>query len=148
MGIKEVGETSSKSIASEFASIDDLLNCNYEQLVIVDDVGPIVATNIISYLNDKDNKINIMDLLSSGIEIEYNQKESKNNLAIVITGTFKNFKRTDLIDTLELKGFKISSSLSKKTDILICGEKPGNKLAKAKDFGISVIYEKDLSTLL
>ena len=148
MGIKEVGEASSKSLASKFTSIDEFLNCNFEQLVIIEDVGPIVATNIISFLKDKDNKSNIRNLLSSGIVIQYKQKKSKNNLSVVITGTFKNYKRTDLIDLLELKGFKISSSLSSKTDILICGDKPGTKLAKAKDFDTNVIYEDDLTTLL
>ncbi len=148
MGIKEVGEASSKSLASKFTSIDEFLNCNFEQLVIIEDVGPIVATNIISFLTDKDNRSNISNLLSSGIEIEYKQKKSTNNLSVVITGTFKNYKRTDLIDLLELKGYKISSSLSIKTNILICGDKPGTKLDKAKDFGTSVVYEDDLTTLL
>ena len=68
LGIKEVGESSSRSISTRYKSINEFLNCDYDELVQVEDVGPVVANNIISYLSDKDNVKNINALISADIK--------------------------------------------------------------------------------
>ena len=147
LGIKEVGESSSKSLANEFNSIDDLVECSLEKLVSIDDVGPIVAENIISYMNDKDNKKNIHKLIQSGIQIIYS-KGIKNRKSLVITGSFESHSRDSLKNLLESIGYKVNSTVTKKTDLLVCGVKPGSKLNKAIEFKIKIVYEKDLTKLL
>ena len=147
LGIKEVGETSSKSLSIEFKTINELVRCSLDKLIDINDVGPIVAKNIVHYMNDIDNKQNIGDLLKYGVEISYS-KNIKYNKYAVITGIFENYSRERLKNNLESIGYNVTNSISKKTNILICGEKPGNKLSKAKDFKIKIVYEKELSKLL
>ena len=148
LGIREVGESSSRALASEFKSINELIECQYEDLVEIHDIGPIVAKNILSYFKDKYYKSNVENLISSGIDLIYQSKSSNKQLSVVITGSFDEYKRSDLSDIFEANGYKISNTLSKKTDILICGEKPGTKLQKAQSFGIKIIYKDELVKLL
>ena len=78
------------------------------------------------------------------------RKHSKNQKLtnVVITGTFNKYSRSELVDTLEANGYKITSSISKNTNLLICGDNPGSKFNKALDYGIKIIYEKELLKLL
>ena len=148
LGIKEVGESSARALATEFESLNKLLRCKYDDLVGINDIGPVVATNIISFFKDTSNISNITNLISSGIELTYKKNNSENLLSVVITGSFENYKRSDLSEILEANGYKISNTLSKKTNLLICGNKPGSKLEKAQSYGIKILYEKELAMLL
>ena len=140
--------SSSRALASEFKSIDELIKCQYEHLVKIHDIGPIVAKNIISYFKDNYYKSNVENLISSGIDLIYQSKSTAKQLCIVITGSFDEYNRSDLSDIFEANGYKISNTLSKNTNILICGEKPGTKLKKAKSYGIKIIYKDELVKLL
>ena len=149
LGIQEVGESSSKSIAKKFNSIYEFLNCDFQTLIEINDVGPIVAKNIITYLGDKDNNGNIKNLISHGINIIYEKANKSQKLTnAVITGTFDKYSRSEIVDTLEASGYKITTSISKNTNLLICGDNPGSKFNKALDYGIKIIYEKELLKLL
>ena len=106
------------------------------------------AKNILSYFKDKYYKSNVENLISSGIDLIYQSKSASKQLSIVITGSFDEYKRSDLSDIFEANGYKISNTLSKKTNILICGEKPGTKLKKAQSYGIRIIYKDELIKLL
>jgi DNA ligase (NAD+) len=123
------------------------MNCNKESLIQVNDIGPIVADNIITFLKDPYNKINITNLLNSGIIINY-PIDKNNNKIIVITGKFLNLSRDEIIEDITKLGYRVSNTVSKKTEFLICGEKPGSKQKKARDLGIQIIYENDLIKLL
>ncbi len=147
LGIKEVGESSSKSLAREFDTIDDLIRSSLDDLLKIDDVGPIVAENIIEYLNDSDHRKNINDLIKSGINIIYSKVKSHDK-TVVITGSFKKYSRENLKNKLELVGYKVTGTVTKKTNLLVCGDKPGSKLSKAKDYKIKIIKEKELIKLL
>ena len=147
LGIKEVGEASAKSISFIFKSINDFMNCNKDSLIQVNDIGPIVADNIITFLKDPYNKRNITNLLNSGIVINYPINKI-NNKIIVITGKFLNLSRDKIIEDITKLGYRVSNTVSKKTEFLICGEKPGSKQKKARDLGIQIIYENDLIKLL
>ena len=129
------------------AKREEFLYCKYDQLVQINDIGAIVATNIKSFLADKDNLTNINDLINLGLDIKYTEKNNHKS-TVVITGTFDNYSRSNLTDIFEANGFKLSSSVSKKTTILICGKKPGSKLTKAQDLDVDIIYEEELPKLL
>lgn len=147
LGIKEVGDASAKSLAQSFSNIEELLECSNSDLQKTSDIGPIVAENIINYLNDRDNRDNILKLISYGISITYT-KQTSNNKTIVITGQFDNYSREEITDKISMLGYKVTSSISKKTNLLVCGSKPGSKKKKADDLGIEIIYEDELSKLL
>ena len=147
LGIKEVGEASAKSISFIFKSINDFMNCNKDSLIQVNDIGPIVADNIITFLKDPYNKRNITNLLNSGIVINY-PTDKNNNKIVVITGKFLNLSRDEIIEDITKLGYRVSNTVSKKTEFLICGEKPGSKQKKAKELGIQIIYENEIIKLL
>ena len=147
LGIKEVGEASSKSLAGTFKSINEFLKCNKDNLIKINDIGPIVADNIIDFIKDSDNKKNITDLLNSGINLNYPSHKS-NYKVVVITGKFLTLSRDEIINDLTKLGYHVSNTVSKKTEFLICGEKPGSKHKKANDLGIKIIYEDELIKLL
>ncbi len=147
LGIKEVGEASAKSLADSFSDIDKLLKCNNSDLQKISDIGPIVAENIIKFLKDQDNYNNILKLITSGINITYN-KQTINGSTAVITGKFDNYSRQEITDKMSKLGYRVISTVSKRTDLLVCGSKPGSKKNKAETLGIKIIYEDSLSKLL
>ena len=123
------------------------MNCNKDSLIQVNDIGPIVADNIITFLKDPYNKRNITNLLNSGIVINY-PTDKNNNKIVVITGKFLNLSRDEIIEDITKLGYRVSNTVSKKTEFLICGEKPGSKQKKAKELGIQIIYENEIIKLL
>ena len=146
-GIKEVGEASSKSLSKKFSNIQDFLKCNFDDLLEVNDIGPIVAENIINYLEDKDHVKNIINLLKNGIKLSYSKNIDK-NISVVITGSLESYSRNELKEKLQSLGYKVSDNVSKNTNILICGKNPGSKKDKALKQGVKIISEKDILKLL
>ena len=147
LGIKEVGEASAKSLANFFSDIDKFIKCNSSDLQKISDIGPIVAENITKFLKDRDNYNNILKLITSGINITYN-KQTPNGSNVVITGKFDNYSRQEITDKISKLGYRVISTVSKRTNLLVCGSKPGSKKNKAETLGIKIIYEDSLSKLL
>ena len=146
IGIPNVGERTARDLANKFKTFDNLRHANVDQLVEIDDIGDITALNIVEFFDDKKISNAIDILLSKGINLnEVKNDDTSNeleNLTFVITGTIEDYKREDIKELIEKNGGKITGSVSKNTDILLCGQKAGSKLTKAKDFGIEV-YEGD-----
>ncbi len=146
IGIPNVGERTARDLANKFNTFDNLRHANVDQLVEIDDIGDITALNIVEFFDDKKISNAIDILLSKGINLnEVKNDDASNeleNLTFVITGTIEDYKREDIKELIEKNGGKVTGSVSKNTDILLCGQKAGSKLTKAKDFGIEV-YEGD-----
>lgn len=146
IGIPNVGERTARDLANKFKTFDNLRHANVDQLVEINDIGDITALNIVEFFNDKKISNAIDILLSKGINLnEVKNDDASNeleNLTFVITGTIEDYKREDIKELIEKNGGKVTGSVSKNTDILLCGQKAGSKLTKAKDFGIEV-YEGD-----
>lgn len=147
IGIPNVGEKTASDLADKFKSFDALRNAKYEQLVEIEDVGEIVACGIIKFFNDERIKKSIDILLSKGIEISYD-KNTKDNILdgkkFVITGTIDNYSRDELKDLIIQNGGKVTGSVSKNTDIVLCGKNPGSKRDKAQDLGIEIYEDQKL----
>lgn len=146
IGIPNVGERTSRDLANKFKSFDRLRHASEQELVDVEDIGEITAQNIIEYFNDPNIKRSIDVLLQKGIEIS-NPKEDNNSnglegMTFVITGTIDNYKRDDIKNLIEENSGKVTGSVSKNTDYVLCGEKAGSKKDKALNLGIE-IYEGD-----
>lgn len=156
LGIREVGETTATNLADRFKTLAAVMSADYEQLVEVPDIGPIVAQHIVNFFKQQHNLEVIEQLLSAGIDIQDVPANNTNaNLTcqltgktIVITGTLPTMTRDEARDMLLAAGAKVTGSVSAKTDYLLAGEKAGSKLSKAEKLGVQVIDEGTMKMLL
>ncbi|WP_262122306.1 NAD-dependent DNA ligase LigA [Anaerococcus sp. Marseille-Q5996] len=146
IGIPNVGERTAIDLANKFKNFDNLRHANADQLIEIDDIGEITAENIVEFFEDEKISNALDILLSKGIilnEVEDdNSSNELENKTFVITGTIENYKRDDIKDLIEKNGGKVSGSVSKNTDIVLCGQNAGSKLTKARELNIEV-YEDD-----
>jgi len=154
LGIREVGETTAKSLANYYRYLSELEKTDEEDLQQVDDVGPIVASHVVHFFQQAHNLDVIESLLQAGIEWPTPEKrEDAEQLPLagnvyVLTGSLQQLKRNDAKAQLEALGAKVSGSVSKKTTAVFAGEKAGSKLAKAENLGVTVYGEEELVEIL
>lgn len=148
LGILNVGIKTSKQLAKEYKTLDNIENTSVEELIKLEDIGEIVAKSIVDYFKHDKFKENISKLILKGIYIEYKEKAKEKSVftdkKVVITGTFETLGRNELKKTLEKLGGVVVNSISKNTDYLILGSKPGSKYQKALEFGVKILKEDDL----
>ena len=152
MGIRNVGEHSSKNIINHFGSnLNKLENATLDELERIPDVGKIMAQSIFDFFNDNDNKLLISRCINSGLNFE-NKFLSKNlklnELNFVFTGTMTKLSRNEAKKMVEKNGGITRNNLSKKVNYLVAGKNSGSKLEKAKKLNISVISEQDFLKLI
>ena len=160
LGIRYVGEETAnllvKSQKSKVKSIIDLIDffqkISLEELENIENIGPVVGKSIYRFFHNKKKLKLLNDLDKAGIKIIFaSSSEKKERLfgkTFVLTGSLKNIIREQAKEEIRNLGGNISSSVSKKTDYLVCGEKPGLKYKKAKELGIKIINEKEFLKLL
>ena len=121
-------------------------------LTSIEDIGEIVATSIVEYFADADNLNNIEKLFEAGITLNQTSNISGNstftNKTVVLTGSLNSYTRPDLTKLLLSMGANVTSSVSKKTDLVVAGSEAGSKLDKAKELHIRIIEEPELLELL
>ena len=148
LGIPHVGAKTAKILASNFQNIDNLINAKEEELTNIEDIGNTIAKSIIDYFNNDDNKKIIEKLKELGINMNYLGKKIEINdlfykKSFVLTGTLKTLSREEAKEKIESLGGKTQESVSKKTSVVIVGEKPGSKYEKAKSLGIEIWSEEE-----
>ena len=151
LGIREVGSATARILASKYKNISFLVDAELDELTMIKDIGPIVAKNIVDYFNNNANRDKIDRLILSGVEINYKKtifNDAISEKLFVITGSFSIKPRKEIEEIIVSLGGKVSGAISKNTDFLICGDKPGSKLAKAKREDIKIISEKEFFKLL
>jgi len=115
-------------------------------------VGKEIAGSIVVFFESDANKKLIQRLLEAGIQFETPQRPILNSVvsekSFVITGTLESMKRSEAKTRIQNKGGRLSSSVSKKTDFLVAGESAGTKLEKARQFGVTILNEKEFINLL
>ena len=156
LGIREVGEATAIALAEYFTQeLDGLMQADLEQLLLIDDVGPVVAQNIVDYFALEKNKKMLqrlthdMGIVWPRLQTVLNSSEaSLAGCTYVITGTLSVMSRDQAAERLRARGAKVSSSVSSKTTGLIAGEKAGSKLQKAEKLGLPILSEEDLLQLL
>ncbi len=152
LGIMNIGKKSAFVLSKKFKDLEELKSADIETLTNIEDVGEIVATSIVEYFNDVDNINNIQKLFDLGVTInkpdETTQNSAFTNKTVVLTGSLVNFTRPDLTKLLLSMGANVTSSVSKKTDLVIVGTDAGSKLDKAKELGIRIVEEPELMELL
>ena len=152
LGIMNIGKKTAFVLSKKYSTIEELKSAKVEDLINIDDVGEIVATSIVEYFLDPDNNENINKLFELGVKINKPQQESITspftNKTIVLTGALTNFTRDELTKVLQSHGANVTSSVSKKTDIVIAGADAGSKLDKARALNIQVMNESELMQIL
>lgn len=151
LGIGNVGKKTAKDLAKTFTSIDLLMGADKEKLLQVDEVGDVIAEDIVAYFNNQENKNEIQKLFDLGIEIIYDDNNKDGAFSgekVVLTGTLLQFKRDQASKIIESLGGEIMSSVSKNTTIVLAGENAGSKLDKAKKLGIKIIDEEMFKLLI
>jgi DNA ligase (NAD+) len=142
LGIRFVGEQTGKSLAAHFKTLDALLQASEADLLEVEDIGPKVATSLVTRLSNKDFRREVQRLLDNGIEIEKPKRVSGaqplKGLSIVITGTLPR-PRDEIKDQILALGGKSLGSVSKSTSYVLAGDEAGSKLDKAQELGVQVL---------
>ena len=148
LGIRYVGSKTAKTLAKKYKNIEDLINSNYDDLIQIEDVGNVIAKSVVDYFSNENNMKMIAQLKEYGLNMEYLGKEKVNSLVanktFVLTGTLETLKREELTELLESLGGVVSESVSKKTDVVIVGDKPGSKYNKAIKLAITIWNEQEL----
>jgi len=148
LGIKEVGAKTAKVLARRYKSLDLYFDLSEEELLQINDIGPIVAHCIYEFFHDEHKRELIEKLRSYGVNFSYlgtDQIDVNNYFygkTVVLTGALVKYTRNELTSILEGIGAKVSGSVSKKTDVVIAGADAGSKLVKAQELGILVIDEQ------
>ncbi|MCP3673031.1 MAG: NAD-dependent DNA ligase LigA [Gammaproteobacteria bacterium] len=150
LGIREVGEATALSLVQHFGCMDHIIKASFEELIEVDDVGPVVANHIIDFFKEPHNVDIVQRLLDVGVSFsETTEIADKSALPFsgqtwVVTGTLEIMTRQQVKERLQQLGAKVAGSVSKKTSFLVAGANAGSKLTKADALGITVINEADL----
>lgn len=152
LGIRHCGSKVSKIICKKFQDIDNIIRASYEDILSIDDVGDVIALEVVNYFKNQDNLDLINELKTLGLNTKYHGgviKQSKlTNKKCVLTGTLSSMGRTEAKKIIEEFGGMLSESVSKKTDILILGDNPGSKYDKAKALGIYIMDEKEFLSII
>ena len=148
LGILGIGSKTAKLLASTYKNIDALKFATYEELREIRDIGDILATNVVNYFKDENNLQTIEKLKAQGLNMNYISEEINNpnfaNKKFVITGTLSFIGRDELKSIIEASGGKTIDSVSKNTDVVIVGDKPGSKYTKALELNIEIWNEETL----
>ncbi|GAA6119378.1 NAD-dependent DNA ligase LigA [Acidovorax sp. FG27] len=153
LGIRHVGEATAKDLARHFGSLDAIMAASVEQLLEVNDVGPVVAEAIHTFFAQPHNREVVEQLRACGVTWEEGAPAERATLplaglTVVITGTLPTLSRDEAKDLLEAAGAKVAGSVSKKTHYVVAGAEAGSKLAKAQELGVPVLDEDGLQALL
>ena len=152
LGIRNVGVKASKILARKYKNIDNLFNATLEELSIINDIGPIMANNIVEFFKQEQtidliNRFKQYGVNTQSLEndVEDNRFEGK---IFVLTGSLENYTRTEAADIIEKFGGKTSSTVSKKTSYVLAGEEAGSKLTKAQNLGVEIITEEQFENMI
>ena len=153
LGIREVGETTAQNLALHFSTIDQLSRAAEEDLLEIEDIGPVVAGHIFNFFKEQHNMVVVNELIHSGIKWPQPVRADKQTQPLkgkvfVLTGTLEKMTRDEAKRKLTGLGAKVSGSVSRNTDYVVAGEAAGSKLTKANDLGVRILDEKAFLAML
>lgn len=150
LGIPNTGKSTTRMLAEHYRGLHRIMDASVEELVELPDVGQIVAESIVTFFQDPFVRASIEKMLSLGVEAKAPEEPQAvvtdsffSGKTVVLTGTLHKLTRDEATERLEALGAKVTGSVSKKTDLVIAGEKAGSKLAKAQQLGIQTIEDED-----
>lgn len=155
LGIRYVGETVARKLATHYKSIDNLVLATMTDLITVDEIGTRIAESVVAFFNSDKNQKIIERLRNFGVQMEIcseilaNQTNKLKGQTFVVSGVFESMSRDELKKMIEDNGGKVSSGISKKTSYVIAGDNMGpSKRVKAEQLKIPIISEYEFKTIL
>lgn len=152
LAIPDVGAQTGRLLAMHFEELDSLKEATEEELLEVDGIGPEVAASIAAWFASKEGEELLEQLFSGGVELVYPEQSAGGGAldgkTLVFTGTMEGMTRAEAKQQAEAAGGRVASSVSKKTDFLVVGGKPGSKAKKAEELGVRVLLEEDFVEFL
>ena len=150
LGVRNVGEHIAGLLTARYKDIHALMKADRETLLSIHEIGPEVASSIVSFFKDIKNRATIEKMMTAGVAIEYDEKEVKklSGFTFVFTGALKSMSRDEARKKAEDLGAQTAPSVSKKVNYVVTGEEAGSKLDKAKTLGIKIIDDEELLTLI
>ena len=151
-GVRNAGRTISRALAEHFATLEAVRDASEEALCDIDDVGPTIARSLRAFFDDP-KSAEIVERVRAEVRYEPHEAPAPTGngsgaglagKTVVVTGTLSGLTRVEAKALLEAHGARVGSSVSSKTDLLVVGEKPGSKRAKAERLGIEVIDQAEL----
>lgn len=155
LGIRHVGEETSRDLAREFKSLERLQAADLAAINKLPDIGPVIAESIYDFFHDQNELRKIQDLLAAGVIIERDALQDVSpsiqklsGKIFVLTGTLKSLTREAAKEKIISQGGEVTESVSKKINYLVVGENPGSKLQKAEKIGIKILQEAEFLKLV
>lgn len=152
LGIRHVGERAAEVLASRFRNMGALMQASHEELTEVEEVGPVMAEAIVQFFGIPANRRVLEKLKQAGVnmaEKEFSKVEGPlSGKGFVLTGTLTSMARSDAEGLIHRLGGVTQLSVSKKTDFVVVGEKPGSKYQKALALGIQILREAEFQKLV
>ncbi len=152
LGIRHVGGTVAEQLAGHFAALAAIEAASEEEIDAVEGIGPIVAHSVYEFFRQKRNLAVLEKLKRAGLRTADERKTVKQTAltgkSVVLTGGLTSMSREEATEALKDAGAHVTSSVSKKTELVIVGENPGSKYDKAVQLGVSTADEKELLRLL
>ena len=152
LGIRFVGAKAGRVLAESFGSVEALMAASADDLTAIDDIGPRIADSIVSYFSEEKSKALIEKLQGYGVDMTAEKKElistSFDGEIVVLTGKLELFTRKEAEQAVEERGGKCTSSVTKKTTLVVVGAEPGSKYEKARQLGTPIISEAEFKEWL
>jgi len=151
LGIDGVGKKTAKDLAAVFKSYDNLKNADFEKLTSIDEIGEIIAKNILEYFDNKKNIELIEKLFNAGVKPYYEQVKKEGVFTgekFVLTGTLESYKRSEASKIIENLGGEVLTAVTKETTVVLAGESAGSKMDKAKALGIKIMSEEEFKNII
>ncbi|WP_115263131.1 NAD-dependent DNA ligase LigA [Streptococcus milleri] len=152
LGIRHVGSKASQILLEHFHDLEQLAKAEREEIVALDSLGMVIAESLTSYFAQEGSQILLRELKEAGLNLAYlGEKVAANavlsGLTVVLTGKLERLNRSEAKVKLESLGAKVTSSVSKKTSLVVAGADAGSKLIKAQELGIDIRDESWLESL-
>ena len=152
LGVRHVGDETAELLAAHFGSIEAMAAASIEELAAVPTIGPKTAESVYAYLHDERNLALIEKLRAAGVKLRATAPAAREGplqgLTFVVTGSLESWTRNEIESLIKRLGGAVGPSVTKKTDHVVAGENPGSKLAKAEEYGTSVLDEAAFRALL
>ncbi len=151
LGIRHIGQKAAKLLASRFGTLPEIMKASFEDILLIDGFGEIMAKSVCDYFENKENRELVDALMAKGLNMKYLKGVEDARFAgktFVLTGTLTMFTRNEASEIIEAFGGKTASSVSKKTTYVLAGKAAGSKLKKANDLGVTVITEEEFNEMI
>jgi DNA ligase (NAD+) len=151
LGVRHVGEHIAHVLARRFKTLHGLMSATAEALMATEEIGPQVSQSVRAFLENPENQKNITQMLDAGVAIRAEQKAADDVLAgmtFVLTGALESMTRAEAKVRIEALGGNVTASVSPKTTYVVVGRDPGSKLDKARQLGLRVLSEEQLTEMV